>query len=419
MNVLLLGNGGRESALAWKINQSNHCDTLHVIPGNAGTNKVFPSASIDILDFSAIESYCEKHEIEMIVVGPELPLIEGVVDYFSEKNILVFGPSKDAAQLEGSKAFAKEFMKKYDIPTAAMVKVNASNVDEGIQYIKQNPGPYVLKADGLAAGKGVIIENDPNIAIATLIEMLDGKFGDASKEVLIEEFLKGREFSVFAITDGANYQLLPIAKDYKKALEGDEGLNTGGMGAISPVSFVSADLLKKVEEEIVRPTVRGISSEGMDYKGVVFFGLIEVDNKAYVIEYNCRFGDPETEVILPRLNEDLLEMMMLTCKGELQSKELKFDQQYCTTVILCSGGYPESYEKGKRIDGIESAKDVLVFQAGTKLSEENILTNGGRVMALTALGENKESALSKSYQAADTINFEKKYYRKDIGYDVI
>lgn len=419
MNMLILGSGGRESALAWKINQSKDCDALHVIPGNAGTQEFFPTSDIDILDFSVIENYCKIHQIELIVVGPELPLIHGISDYFSTRGIMVFGPSKQAAMLEGSKSFAKTFMEKYNIPTAGVLKLTSENIEEGITYINSHSGPFVLKADGLAGGKGVIIEPDREKAQETLKEMLDGKFGEASREVLIEEFLEGREFSVFAITDGKNYQLFPVAKDYKRIYEGDQGLNTGGMGAISPVSFVDDPLMEKVIDRVVRPTIHGILEEKMDYVGVIFFGLIEVEGAPYVIEYNCRFGDPETEVILPRLQDDLLDIMMRSCRGELENRNLQFDPQYCTTVMLVSGGYPEKYEKGKKIESLSQVEDVLIFQAGTKKLAEDTVTNGGRVMALTAMGNNKDAALKKSYKAADTINFEKKYYRKDIGYDVM
>lgn len=424
MNILLLGSGGREHALAWKLKQSPLCTNLYIAPGNPGTANLGTNVEISATDFPAVKLFCLEKEIGMLVVGPEDPLVKGVYDFFEQdealKNIAVIGPSKEAAQLEGSKAFAKHFMERHNIPTAKYREFTAENLDEGLAYIEANNPPFVLKADGLAAGKGVLIISDKSEAKAALQEMiLQNKFGAASAKVVIEEFLSGIEFSVFVLTDGTNYKILPNAKDYKRIGEEDKGLNTGGMGAISPVPFVDEALMEKVEECIVKPTVKGLAKETIVYKGFIYVGLILVNNEPFVIEYNCRMGDPETEVVMPRLKSDLVDLLLAVADGNLNTKTIEQDERAATTVIMASGGYPEAFEKGKVISGLDEnyGDDVLVFQAGTKQNGANIETSGGRVLAVTAYGASIEDAVKKSLSAADKIQFEKKYFRRDIGYE--
>lgn len=424
MNILLLGGGGREHALAWKLKQSPLCDTLFIAPGNPGTATVGTNVPINATDFDALKTFAIENKIEMVVVGPEDPLVKGVYDFFLEdellKNIPVIGPSKTAAQLEGSKAFAKQFMERQNIPTAKYREFTAQNLEDGLAHIDTNNPPFVLKADGLAAGKGVLIISDKEEAKAALQEMiLQNKFGVASAKVVIEEFLSGIEFSVFVLTDGTNYKILPNAKDYKRVGEGDTGLNTGGMGAISPVPFVDEVLMQKVEERVVRPTVKGLAKEAIVYKGFIYVGLILVNNEPFVIEYNCRMGDPETEVVMPRLKSDLVDLLVAVADGNLNTKTIEQDERAATTVIVASGGYPEDFEKGKIISGLSEnyGDDVIVFQAGTKNEQDAIVTSGGRVLAITAYGDSIENAVKKSLAVAEKIQFEKKYFRKDIGYE--
>ena len=422
MNVLILGSGGREHTFAWKISQSPLCDALYIAPGNAGTMQHGTNIPIDIMNFSEIQRVVEEHAIHMVIVGPEAPLVAGIYDYFQQEpslqKIPVIGPSKAGAQLEGSKAFSKAFMGKYNIPTAGYREFTQNNLREGFEYIDTITPPVVLKADGLAAGKGVLIINDPEEAKAELAAMLEGKFGSASQKVVIEDFLDGIEFSVFALTDGESYKILPVAKDYKRIGEGDTGLNTGGMGAVSPVPFVNASLMKKVEEHIIKPTIQGIAREELVYNGFVFFGLIMVKEDPYVIEYNCRMGDPETEVVLPRLENDLLEMLVQLTEGSLGDVEVKISPEAATTIMLVSGGYPEAYEKGKEMTGLEAVTNSLLFHAGTRKSGGQVLTNGGRVLAITSMDNNFKNALKTSNQNAEVINFAGKNYRTDIGFDL-
>ncbi|MBK9149671.1 MAG: phosphoribosylamine--glycine ligase [Saprospiraceae bacterium] len=421
MNILILGSGGREHCLAWKINQSPLCDTLYIAPGNAGTRQCGQNVDLNILDFESVKKFALDHNIDMIVVGPEAPLVDGIVDFFRQADtahIKMVGPDAYAAQLEGSKAFAKKFMEKYQIPTAAYTEVTSENLQEGIRFLDSLTPPYVLKADGLAAGKGVLILENKAKAVSELQAMLSGKFGQASSRVVIETFLKGIEFSVFVLTDGKEYVLLPEAKDYKRVGEGDTGLNTGGMGAISPVPFVNDSLWDKVKKKIIEPTIHGIRAEQMDYKGFVFFGLINVEGEPYVIEYNCRLGDPETEVVIPRISTDIVELFNALFDGTLSSRTLKISPMAASTVMMVSGGYPGDFEKGKPITGLSNAGDVTIFHAGTKASGEDILTNGGRVLALTAMDRDFRKAVAKSVAAAETIQFEGKYFRKDIGFDL-
>ncbi|MCB0706064.1 MAG: phosphoribosylamine--glycine ligase [Saprospiraceae bacterium] len=422
MNVLIIGNGGREHALAWKISQSPLCGNLFIAPGNAGTQLHGTNVAIPPSNFSEIGAFALSNNIDLIVVGPEAPLVDGIVDYFLDrpdlKNIPVIGPAADAAQLEGSKGFAKAFMEDYDIPTAAYREFDVDSLQEGLAYIEEQTPPIVLKADGLAAGKGVLICGSHEEAKLELIEMLGGKFGGASARVVIEEFLSGIEFSVFVMTDGENYVRLPVAKDYKRIGEGDTGLNTGGMGAVSPVSFVDETLMEKVEDRIIIPTIKGIQTSNLNYKGFIFFGLISVDQDPFVIEYNCRLGDPETEVILPRLKSDLLVHLQELAAGKLGTTPVEIEGKAATTVMLVSGGYPEAYEKGKQITGLENVVGSIPFHAGTLEEQGQILTNGGRVIALTSLGKNFREALKVSQQNADVVQFEGKYFRKDIGFDL-
>ncbi|WP_115122228.1 phosphoribosylamine--glycine ligase [Marinirhabdus gelatinilytica] len=422
MNILILGSGGREHTFAYKIAQSEQCNKLFVAPGNAGTAAIATNLQIQVTDFEAIQAAVVANQIQMVVVGPEDPLVNGIANYFAEEEalqgVMLIGPSKRGALLEGSKERAKEFMLQHNIPTAAYASFTSESVAAGKEFLETLQPPYVLKADGLAAGKGVLIINDLEEAKTELEAMLSGKFGDASTTVVIEEFLDGIELSVFVLTDGKNYKILPTAKDYKRIGEGDKGLNTGGMGAISPVPFANETLMEKIEERIVKPTVKGLTEEQIDYKGFIFIGLIKVGDEPYVIEYNVRMGDPETEVVLPRIKTDLVSLLEATFQQRLDSISLELDKRAATTVMAVSGGYPEAYEKGKEIKGVETIKDAIVFHAGTAQREGKLVTNGGRVMAITALGEDYKKALKKSYQNIAKLHFDKIYFRTDIGFDL-
>lgn len=419
-NILILGSGGREHTLAWKLCQSDQCQDLFVMPGNGGTAQIATNVDIDILDFPAVAEYCKSKKIDYVIVGPEQPLVEGIVDYFSDNavGIKILGPTKFSAQLEGSKDFAKQFMKAQNIPTAGYQTFNKASLNEGLNYLEERPGPYVLKADGLAAGKGVLIIQEKDKAKEALTEMLDGKFGMASSQVVIEDFLDGIEFSVFVLTDGKSYVLLPEAKDYKRIGEGDTGLNTGGMGAISPVSFVDDELMAKVDQQIIKPTIEGLQKEKMKYFGFIFFGLIKVGKDPFVIEYNCRLGDPETEAIIPRIESDLMELVISCFSGSLDKQAVKFSEQSAGTVMLVSGGYPEKYDKGYEILLPENFKSSLLFHAGTKNKEGKLHTNGGRVLAVTSMDVHFKNAVKQSSQLANEIQFEGKNFRKDIGFDL-
>ena len=423
MNILILGSGGREHTFAWKMAQSPLCKSLFVAPGNSGTNQIAKNLDLKVTDFQAIKKAVIEHEIYMVVVGPEDPLVQGIHDFFLNdedlKHVSVIGPQKAAAELEGSKEFAKEFLVRHNIPTAAYKSFNVSNVEEGYNFLETLNPPYVLKADGLAAGKGVLILNDLSEAKTELKNMLvDAKFGEASTKVVIEEFLDGIELSCFVLTDGKNYKILPTAKDYKRIGEGDTGLNTGGMGAVSPVPFATDEFLKKIEERIVIPTIEGLKKDNLPYKGFVFIGLIKVGEDPKVIEYNVRMGDPETEVVLPRLKTDLVEIFQAISNQTLDKINIEIDQRAATTVMMVSGGYPESYEKGKEITGLENVSESIPFHAGAINKEGKIVTSGGRVMAITSFGDTYQEAIKKSYQNIEKLHFDKMYYRKDIGFDL-
>jgi phosphoribosylamine--glycine ligase len=424
MNILLLGSGGREHALAWKLAQSKQCDQLFIAPGNAGTIQYGTNVDLSITDFGAIKQFVLDNNITLLVVGPEEPLVKGVTDFFKKddqlKQVAVIGPSQYGAQLEGSKAFAKKFMIRHGIPTAAYREFDESNYEEGISYLQQHSLPIVLKADGLAAGKGVLICQSHVEAIAEYELMLQhSKFGEASKKVVVEEFLTGIELSVFALTDGKDYVLLPEAKDYKRIGVGDTGLNTGGMGAVSPVPFADEAFMKKVVEKVVRPTVRGLQQEAIDYKGFVFFGLIKVGDEPYVIEYNCRMGDPETEVVMPRLKTDLVDLFVATGKGTLNTIKIEQDSRYACTVMAVSGGYPGNYEKGFVISGLNKPvpADSLVFHAGTSQKDGNVVTSGGRVLTVTSYAQTVSAAVERSKEVLQQISFDGMYYRQDIGFE--
>ncbi len=423
MNILILGSGGREHTFAWKIAQSDRCKNLFVAPGNSGTAEVATNVNIGVTDFDAIKNLVLDKGIDLVVVGPEDPLVKGVHDYFlnddSIKHVSVIGPQKAAAELEGSKEFAKEFLYRHNIPTAAYESFTKDTVEKGYAFLETLKSPYVLKADGLAAGKGVVILSDLDEAKAELKSMLvDAKFGDASTKVVIEEFLDGIELSCFVLTDGTNYKVLPTAKDYKRIGEGDTGLNTGGMGAVSPVPFATDDFLNKIEERIVKPTVDGLKKDNLPYVGFIFIGLIKVGEDPKVIEYNVRMGDPETEVVFPRLKNDLVEILQAMANGTLNKINIEIDERAATTIMLVSGGYPEAYEKGKEITGIESITDSIPFHAGALLDAGKIVTSGGRVMAITSYGDTYQEAIKKSYQSIEKLHFDKMNYRKDIGFDL-
>ena len=423
MTILLLGSGGREHAFAWKMMQSSKCTQLFVAPGNAGTAAIATNIALNPTDFESIKKFVLDKKVEMVVVGPEDPLVLGIYDFFINnadlKNIPVIGPSKEGAKLEGSKEYAKEFLIKHQIPTAAYASFTAETVKEGFEFLETLSPPYVLKADGLAAGKGVVILTDLAEAKAELKSMLvDQKFGQASAKVVIEEFLDGIELSCFVLTDGKNYKILPTAKDYKRIGDGDTGLNTGGMGAVSPVPFADAALMEKIETRIVKPTINGLQKDGIVYKGFIFIGLINVKGEPMVIEYNVRMGDPETEVVLPRIQSDLVELFQAVANEKLETVSLQIDNRTAATIMVVSGGYPETFEKGKEITGIDSIKDSLVFHAGTKLDLNAIVSNGGRVLAITSFGTDFEEAIKKSYQNIEKLHFDKMYFRKDIGFDL-
>jgi phosphoribosylamine---glycine ligase len=425
MNILIIGNGGREHAMAWKIRQSPLCEKLYVAPGNAGTREVAENIPIPADDFASLGKFCKENKIELMVVGPEAPLVDGIRDYFESdpwlKDILIVGPGRHGAQLEGSKDFSKQFMLRNNIPTAKAKTFDVSEIDKAFEYISTCKPPIVLKADGLAAGKGVVISLSQAEAKAVIKDMLvNKKFGKAGNKVLIEEFLNGIELSVFVLTDGKDYVILPEAKDYKRIHDNDMGPNTGGMGAVSPVVFATKDFMKKVEEMVVKPTIAGLNREAIDYKGFIFVGLMNVGGSPYVIEYNARMGDPETQAVMPRIKSDLVEILAATANGELKGKQIEIHNDYSVTIALVSGGYPGDYEKGKKIKGLgRPNSSAIVFHAGTKDSSHDILTDGGRVLAITGKGESLEQARQAAYNCADEIQWDGLYYRKDIGMDLI
>ena len=422
MRILLLGSGGREHALAWKISQSPLCSKLLIAPGNAGTLSLGDNRAVSVTDFPAIQKICIEEKIDMVVVGPEEPLVKGIVEFLRAdsvlKNLMIIGPGEVGAQLEGSKAFAKAFMQRHSIPTAAYREFTAANYEEGVAYLQAHTLPIVLKADGLAAGKGVLICETHEEALKGFEEMIrSSKFGEAGKKVVVEQFLKGIEISVFVLTDGQHYLVLPEAKDYKRIGTGDTGLNTGGMGAVSPVPFVDASLWTKIEERVIKPTIEGLAKDEIPYCGFVFIGFMIVDNEPYVIEYNCRMGDPETEVVIPRIKTDLVELLVAAAKGELQHKRIEADPRTACTVVAVSGGYPEEYKKGFPIAGLNSAGESLVFHMGTSLKDGQVVTSGGRVFCVTSFAHNIPAAAALSFQAQQEIQFEGKYYRDDIGFE--
>ncbi|MDZ7738823.1 MAG: phosphoribosylamine--glycine ligase [Bacteroidales bacterium] len=422
MNILILGSGGREHALAWKISQSDKVNKVFIAPGNAGTAKEGINVSLDTADFASVADFALSNNVSMVIVGPEVPLVQGIHDFFlgSEKyrHIAVVGPERKAAMLEGSKDFAKRFMMDNDIPTAAYSSFSGDEFKEACEFLKKMKKPYVLKADGLAAGKGVLILDDYDEAVAELKNMFSGKFGDAGSTVVIEEFLEGIELSAFILTDGNDYKILPEAKDYKRIGEKDTGLNTGGMGAVSPVPFAGETFMRKVEDRIIKPTMAGLKREGIKYRGFVFFGLMNVGGDPYVIEYNVRMGDPEAEVVIPRIKSDLVELLLGVTEGDLKSRELLISDDTVATVMLVSGGYPGAYEKGMEIRNMDKTAGSIIFQAGTRAEGDRLLTAGGRVMAISSYGQDMREALGKSYANAEIIDFKGKYFRKDIGFDL-
>ena len=423
MNILIIGSGGREHAFAWKIKQSPLCNQLFVAPGNAGTASLAGNAPIPVDDFPQLAAFSIENKIDLIVIGPEVPLVKGLRDYFESraelKSIPIVGPGKEGAQLEGSKDFSKQFMLRHGVPTAQARTFHANEAAEAIAFLKTVKPPFVLKADGLAAGKGVIITSDRIEAEQSIREMLEEKkFGDASSRVLIEEFLDGIELSVFVLTDGNDYVILPEAKDYKRIGEGDTGPNTGGMGAVSPVVFADANFMKKVEEQVIKPTVAGLKKENIDYKGFIFIGLMNVGGAPFVIEYNARMGDPETEAVLPRIKSDIVELLLAAAKGELKGKEIAIEKDYAVTVVMVSGGYPDSYPKGKVMKGLNTSSGATVFHAGTKSKDGQVITDGGRVLAITGRGKSLEEAKQQAYQTISGISWEDVYFRKDIGVDL-